>query len=231
MLYHHGFGEVAISISGDAARPERLVHTIRGVGSVTRPILGLEAGAMLGVRGPFGTPWPLEAAEGADVVVVAGGIGLAPLRPAILHLLANRERYNRVIVLYGARNPQDLLFLPELHAWRGRFDTDVRVTVDSAGADWRGPVGVVTRLIQQAPFDPDDTVVMTCGPEIMMHFVVREFVKEGVPEAAIHLSMERSMKCAIGFCGHCQWGPHFVCRDGPVFRYDQIAPLLAIREL
>lgn len=231
MLTVPGVGEVAISISGDPDAPDQLIHTVRAVGGVTKRLVGLEAGASLGVRGPFGTAWPTEAAEGSDVVLIAGGIGLAPLRPAIYEVLARRERYNRVIVLYGARRPEDLLFLDELRQWRGRFDTRVEVTVDASGPGWQGPVGVVTRLLHQVPFDADEAVVMTCGPEIMMLFAIRELRKLGVPAEQIWLSMERNMQCAVGLCGHCQWGPHFVCRDGAVFRYDRVAPLFAIREV
>jgi len=231
MLWRFGQGEVPISISGDPARPGRLVHTVRGVGGVTRPMLELTPGDMIGARGPYGVGWPVQAAEGADVVVVAGGIGLAPLRPAIYHLLANRERYGRVLVLYGARGPREVLFAEELRGWRGRFDVEVDVTVDRAGADWRGPVGVVTRLMERAVFDPDDAVVMTCGPEIMMRFVAREAEHQGVPPERIWLSMERSMKCAIGVCGHCQWGRDFLCRDGPVLRFDRVSERLSVRQL
>jgi len=231
MLYRFGLGEAAISISGDPAQPERLVHTIRAVGPLTRELCGLKPGDVVGVRGPYGSAWPLERARGDDVVVVAGGIGLAPLRPAILRLLADRDAYGRVVVLYGVRDPDDLLFLEELRQWRGRFDTQVEVTVDCSGPGWRGPVGVVTRLIQRATFDPEDTTVFTCGPEIMMRFVVGELSKEGVPEESIHISMERNMRCAVGICGHCQWGPHFVCKDGPVFSFDRAAPFFGVREL
>ena len=223
MLFRLGFGEVPISISGDPAEPDKLVHTIRSVGATSHPLTTVLPGDVLGVRGPYGSAWPVEAARGSDVLIVAGGIGLAPLRPAILQLLRNRAHYARVLVLYGARNPADLLFLRQLHHWRGRFDLDVQVTVDRAPADWFGPVGVVTRLMERARFDPDDTVVMTCGPEVMMRFVVREAEHQGVPPQNIYLSMERNMKCAVALCGHCLWGPDFVCKDGAVFRWDAVA--------
>ncbi len=230
MLYAFGQGEVPISISGDPAVPETLVHTIRGVGSVTHPMVDVKPGAMLGVRGPFGTGWPVAEAEGADLLIVAGGIGLAPLRGVIYEALAKRERYARVIILYGARSPADLLYLRQLHHWRGRFDCEVQVIVDRGGEGWFGSVGVVTKLMQRARFDPDDTVVMTCGPEVMMRFVVREAEKQGVPAERIWVSMERNMKCAVGFCGHCQWGADFVCKEGPVFRWDRIAPRFRVRQ-
>jgi NAD(P)H-flavin reductase len=229
MLYVHGIGEVPISISGgDAAT---LVHTIRAVGTVTRAMDKMKRGDTLGVRGPYGTPWPVEAATGRDVVFVAGGLGLAPLRPAILHVLANRGAYQRVVVLYGARSPEDMLFLSDLERWRGRFDTEVRAIVDRAGRAWRGPVGVVTKLIDDAEIDEDDAVAMVCGPEVMMRFAARALVERGMPRESIYLSMERSMKCGVGLCGHCQWGPGFVCKDGPVYRYDRAERLLLVREV
>lgn len=230
MLYLFGVGEVPISMSGEAASPLPIVHTIRAAGAVTRGLSSLRRGDWVGVRGPFGTSWPLAAAEGADVLVVAGGIGLAPLRPAIYQLLAHRERYARVILLYGARQPADLLFRREVERWRGRLDLDVHVTVDTASDGWRGRVGVVTKLIQRADLDPDNTAAMICGPEIMMRFTVRELLGRGVPADAVYVSMERNMKCAVGFCGHCQLGPEFVCKDGPVFAWPRIASLLDVRE-
>jgi len=231
MLYLPGIGEVAISISGDPGKSEPLVHTLRSVGAVTRGLCAAKPGDTLGVRGPFGTGWPLEEAVGSDVVLVAGGIGLAPLRPAIYHLLANRRRYGRVVILCGARSPQDILYRRELEKWRSRFDLEVTVTVDYAAGDWNGHVGVVTHLIPRAGFDPTNTVAMTCGPEVMMRFAVRELERRGVGPDRIYVSMERNMKCAVGFCGHCQYGPRFVCRDGPVFRTSELAPLFDIREV
>jgi NAD(P)H-flavin reductase len=231
MLYVFGTGEVAISISGQPSEPDVLAHTIRGVGSVTYALRGLSPGDVIGLRGPFGNAWPVDRAEGHDVVVVAGGIGLAPLRPAIYHLLENRDRYGRVVLVYGARSPGDLLYTGELQEWRGRFDMDVLVTVDNADREWRGSVGVVTKLIGRAPFDPHNAMAFVCGPEIMMRFTARELVTRGVGESMVYLSTERNMKCAVGVCGHCQYGSKFVCRDGPIFRYDEMAELLEIREV
>lgn len=231
MLYLFGAGEVPISISGDPNHPERLVHTIRAVGSVTGAMQRLRRGSVVGVRGPFGTAWPLQQAVGSDVLIIAGGVGLAPLRPAILAILAQREKYGRFVVLYGARSPRDILFARQLERWRSRLDTLVDVIVDRAGAGWRGNVGVVTQLIGHGGFDPEHTVAMVCGPEIMMRYSVQSLVDRGVAQDRIHVSMERNMKCAIGFCGHCQLGGTFVCKDGPVFRFDKIADLFAIREL
>jgi NAD(P)H-flavin reductase len=231
MLYAHGVGEVPISISGDPTRPERLVHTIREVGAVTRAMGRLVEGDVAFVRGPYGTAWPLDEARGRDVLFVAGGLGLAPLRPAIAAVLADRSSYGRVQIVYGARTPDDLLYRDEVAAWRGRFDVELDVTVDRAGRDWYGPVGVVTRLVAEAELAAGATVALVCGPEIMMRFVLRELESRGVPPEQVWVSLERSMKCGVGLCGHCQLGGHFVCKDGPVYRADHVLPLLYVREL
>jgi NAD(P)H-flavin reductase len=231
MLYAPAAGEVPISISGAASDPGRLVHTIRVVGGVTRAMERLAAGDEVGVRGPYGTAWPLDEARGQDVVVVAGGLGIAPLRPAILALLARRDDFGRVTIAYGARAPEAILYREEVAAWRARFDVEVEVIVDRAGRDWHGPVGVVTRLLSSAPIEPARTVALVCGPEIMMRFVLRELEGRGVAADRVWLSLERSMRCGVGLCGHCQLGPRFVCKDGPVYRADRVAPLLYVREL
>ena len=231
MLYAFGVGEVPISISGDPAQPHVLAHTTRAVGAVTKALTASKRGDLLGVRGPFGSSWPVDACVGKDVVLVAGGIGLAPLRPVIYHLLAQRELYGNIALLYGARSPADMLYRRQLSQWRARFDMSVEVTVDQAAADWRGHVGVVTKLIPNAGFDPFDAVAMICGPEVMMRFTIAALQQRGLETDHIFVSMERNMKCAIGFCGHCQFGPSFICKDGPVMRYDRIAPWFSIREL
>lgn len=231
MLYAFGIGEVPISISGDPANADRLVHTIRNVGAVTNAMAGLSKGDVIGVRGPFGSAWPVKAVEGSDVVIIAGGVGLAPLRPAIHHVLANRSKYGRFVILYGARTPHDIMFTSELRKWRGRFDTQVNVTVDHAAGDWAGNVGAVTKLIPRAVFDPRHAAIFVCGPEIMMRFTIAELDGLGVAKNSIYVSMERNMKCAVGICGHCQFGEYFVCRDGPVFPYGKIEALFKVREL
>jgi NAD(P)H-flavin reductase len=231
MLYAFGVGEVPISTSALPDGHGALVHTIRDVGAVSHALGTAEPGAVVGVRGPFGTTWPLEEARGRDLVIVAGGIGLAPLRPAVYHALANRDDYGAVCLLVGARTPSDLLFLRELEDWRGRFDIEVAVTVDSAGESWHGRVGVVTQLIPQAPFDPAGAVALVCGPEVMMTFTARALVARGVPRERIAVSMERNMHCGLGHCGHCQLGPVLICRDGPVFRHDELERLMEVREL
>jgi NAD(P)H-flavin reductase len=231
MLYVFGVGEVPISISGAPDRELPLVHTIRAVGTVTRALGQLQSGSVLGLRGPFGSAWPVERAAGGDVVLVAGGIGLAPLRAALYEILRQRVKYRNVALLYGTRTPRDLLYEKELHEWRGRFDVQVEATVDSAPAGWNGRVGVVTTLIDRVQFEGSRTVAMVCGPEIMMRFTALELQKRGMAPASIFLTLERNMKCAIGFCGHCQFGPTFVCKDGPVFSYERIRPIFEKREI
>lgn len=231
MLYAHGVGEVPISISGDPTDPTVLHHTVRVVGKVTRALGALDVGDEVGVRGPFGSTWPLEEAVGQDVLFVAGGLGLAPLRPAILAVLARRGDFGQVSIIYGARSPEDILFRHELEAWRGRFDVTLDAIVDRSGTDWYGPVGVVTRLVADADVDPETSIAMVCGPEIMMRFTARELEQRGFKQSQIWISMERSMKCAVGLCGHCQLGGTFVCKDGPVYRYDEVAAKMLVRGL
>jgi NAD(P)H-flavin reductase len=230
MLTAFGVGEAAISMSGDPASGP-LIHTIRAVGPVSRALTELGPGDPIGVRGPFGVGWPMAPAAGKDVVFVAGGLGLAPLRPAIYRVLAERERYGQVTLLFGARRPEDILFRHEVEAWRARLDIEVDVTVDHAPSNWRGHVGVVTTLISRLELDPAKTLAMVCGPEVMMRFVALALADRGVAEGDIYLSMERNMKCAIGHCGHCQLGPTFICRDGPVFTFERLKRLMTVKEL
>lgn len=222
MLYAFGVGEVPISISGDPEDRDNVAHTIRAVGAVTNSLTRLREGGRVGVRGPFGRGWPMEEAMGKDIVIVAGGIGLAPLRPVVYQLISKRQDYGKVFILYGARTPNDLLYKKELKSWKGRMDMDVLVTVDKGDETWKGNVGVVTMLFDYVKLDPDNTYAFVCGPEIMMRFTVINLKNKGLPDDKIFLSMERNMKCGIGICGHCQFGPYFVCKDGPVFRYTQV---------
>lgn len=231
MLYAFGVGEVPISVSGDPAKPQALVHTVRIVGEVTAALSKLRKGDFLGLRGPFGSSWPLPRTLGRDVVVVAGGIGLAPLRPVIYFALKHRRAFGRLAILYGARSPSDLLFKKEIEKWRGRLDTEVEVTVDRGDHTWRGHTGVVTKLMEKASFDPVSTIAMLCGPEVMIRFAARELEAQGVEDRDIYVSLERNMKCGVGLCGHCQLGREFICKDGPVYDYDHIRRLMAGREL
>ncbi|UCH50105.1 MAG: FAD/NAD(P)-binding protein [Betaproteobacteria bacterium] len=231
MLTAFGIGEAAISVSGDPGSKGTLVHTVRAVGPVSTALATLQSGDYVGLRGPFGTGWPMQEAQQRDVVIVSGGLGLAPLRPAIYHLLAERQRYGRVAVLYGSRSPGDILFRRELQRWRGELDMDVKVTVDHAPDDWRGNVGVVTSFIPRTTFDPANSVALVCGPELMMAFTVSALQDAGVRDEAIYISMERNMKCAVGLCGHCQFGTTLVCRDGPVLPFDRVRDMLTIPEI
>jgi NAD(P)H-flavin reductase len=234
MLTAYGIGEVPISISGlpePGDRPaRRLVHTLRAVGAVTAALHAKEPNDVVGVRGPFGTTWDVPSAAGHDVVVMAGGIGLAPLRPVLHALLADRDRYGRLALLVGTRTPADLLYGEELRRWADA-GVQVAVTVDRPGDGWDGQVGVVTTLVPAARFDPRGTVAFVCGPEVMMRFAAEALIARGVPAARIRVSLERNMRCGVGWCGHCQLGPVLVCRDGPVVDYARAEPLLRVREL
>jgi NAD(P)H-flavin reductase len=236
MLYAFGIGEVPISISGHAGDGQGgaaggVSHTLRAAGTVTRGLVGLAEGDALGLRGPFGNEWPLAAAEGGDLLLIGGGLGLAPLRPAINAALARRAAYRNVVIVYGTRSPDYLLFAPDLRAWRDRIDAECAVTVDRAGPDWRGHVGTVVQRLQRASFDPACATAMICGPEIMMRKTAEALTGMGLAPERVYISMERNMKCALGRCGHCQFGQHFLCQEGPVFPYARVAPLLNVAEV
>lgn len=231
MLYVFAVGEAAVSVSGDPARGDEVVHTVKAVGAVTAALCKLRRGDVVGVRGPYGNPWPLGELGGRDLLFVAGGVGLAPLRPALYRVLSHREKFGRVRLLFGARTPEDLPFRRELGRWESRADVEVLTIVDRAEAGWRGRVGVVPALLDETPLEPDRTSALLCGPEVMMRFTVRELRRLGVPSENIFVALERNMKCAVGFCGHCQYGPEFLCKDGPVFRFDRIEARFWRREV
>lgn len=229
MVYAFGIGEVPISVSGPPFVRGPVVLTVRAVGAVSGAICRSEPGAVLGLRGPFGTSWPVHTASGGDIVVVAGGIGLAPLRPIVYAALSERRAYKRVCILYGARTPDDLLYPALLEQWRR--DVDVDITVDAAGPEWPGPVGYVAKLVGRTDLRPERTTAFVCGPELMMRTSIDALLAGGVPAERIHVSLERHMDCGIGLCGHCQLGPTLICRDGPVYPYPDVARLLEVREL
>ncbi|MCC6682839.1 MAG: FAD/NAD(P)-binding protein [Phycisphaeraceae bacterium] len=231
MLYVPSVGEAAISISSDSDKPQVLEHTIRTVGSVTRAIEHMPVGSVVGLRGPFGEGWPIEAIEGKDVVMMCGGIGLAPLRPMVYWLLNHREMCRRVVLLYGCRTPEDRLYADELEQWHEDPRIDVLVTVDNATSQWVGPVGVVTNLLRRIKVSARETVVMVCGPRILNRVGAWSFLQLHVPPEQVYVSLERNMNCGFGRCGHCQYGPKFVCRDGPVFRYSDIHDIFAKEEV
>jgi NAD(P)H-flavin reductase len=230
MLYGFGIGEVPISLSSHHRRGRPLLHTIRAVGAVSTALCRVKQGEIVGVRGPFGTGWGVDDAQGADLVLVAGGIGLAPLRSALRYALAKRRHFGRVVLLVGARSPEEMVFRRELDRLATRPDVVTAITVDRAGPGWRHHVGVVTQLVPTAPFDPASAMALICGPEVMMRFAATALLGRGMPAQQIRLSLERNMQCAIGWCGHCQLGSDFMCKDGPVRSWDQAAPLLAVKE-
>jgi NAD(P)H-flavin reductase len=232
MLYAHGIGEVPISVSGPPDPGNALVHTVRDVGAVSRALHRAQPGTVVGVRGPFGTCWDADGdnAAGTDLLMVAGGIGLAPLRPMVLAALDRPDHYRRVVLVAGARTPADLLYGDEVATWT-EHGVQVELTVDRPAPGWTGQVGFVTEPLARIPLDPDRITALLCGPEPMMQFAATVLERRGVAPARIRVSLERDMKCGIGVCGHCQLGPLLLCRDGPVVGYATAAPLLTVREL
>lgn len=222
MVYLFGVGEVAISIVSDPDEPETLDHTIRSVGRVTNAIARLEVGEHLGLRGPFGQGWPLEEVLGRDIVIVTGGLGCAPVVGAIEYIVRRRCRYGAVKILHGVKTPEDLVFRERFERWGRQPDTEVFLASDRPGKAWRHHVGVVTELFETVALNPSRTVVLMCGPEIMMRVGVPILLRRGLPPTSVYVSLERHMECGIGLCGHCQMGPYFLCKDGPVMRYDRI---------
>ncbi|RLG89000.1 MAG: Ni/Fe hydrogenase subunit gamma [Thermoprotei archaeon] len=229
MIYIPGVGEIPISVSD--IENGVVGHTVRFVGSVTYVLKNLGVGDIVGIRGPYGKPWPLNDYVGKDILIVAGGIGLAPLRSVIKEILRNRGKFGKLTLLYGARTPKDLLYKHELGSYCNAPNTEILLTVDRADETWRGHVGVVTKLIPKAKIDPERTVAFVCGPEIMMRFTVIELAKVGLKPNQIYLSLERRMRCGVGLCGHCQMGPYFVCKHGPIFPYWFIKKYFEVEEI
>ena len=230
MLYAFGIGEAAISISGHSDDPY-LTHTIRAIGKVTEALAAFEPGMPIGVRGPFGSPWPMDLCEGRDVLVVSGGLGVCPLRGALRHLLRHRDRFRNVACLVGGRAPAQLIYRQELQELEQRADIQLEITVDHAPPDWQRHVGVVTDLLPRIRIDPETTIALLCGPEVMMRFAAEGIEELGVAPERIFVSMERNMKCAIGHCGRCQLGPNYVCKDGPIFTWQRIGRLVTRSEV
>jgi sulfhydrogenase subunit gamma (sulfur reductase) len=231
MVYLFGVGEVPISIVSDPAGPDLLDHTVRAAGNVTGLMSRLNKGDVVGLRGPYGSAWPLEEARGKDIILITGGLGCAPVVSVINYIINRRESYGALKILHGIKTPKDLLYRSRIRQWKKTPDTEVLLTVDHPDQTWRYNVGVVTNLFSQVSFDPQKSLVMICGPERMMHFAIKDLLSHGVQAEQIYLSVERNMKCAVGFCGHCQLGPAFVCKDGPIFRYDRIRHWFNTREV
>jgi NAD(P)H-flavin reductase len=232
MLYAFGVGEIAMSVSGVPSGVDgAIVHTIRSVGAVSKALHNADVGTVVGVRGPFGTDWGLESCAGRDLVIVAGGCGLAPLRPVIVQVLAQRSRFGRVVLVAGARTPEQFLFRDEADKWTQNQQLDAELIVDAAGPDWPWQIGLVTEPLRRLTLDPRRTTALICGPEPMMRFSALALMEHGLAANDIRVSLERNMQCGIGWCGHCQLGPLLLCRDGPVVGYDVAAPLLRVKEL
>jgi NAD(P)H-flavin reductase len=230
MLYIPGYGEAAISMSSDVESSDGLViHTIRNAGSVSKAASRLKVGDVVGLRGPFGNAWPLRAIQGMDVVIACGGIGLPPLRGALYSIMRERQKFGKVTLLYGARTQNDLMYPGEYATWQNA-GIEVQSTVDRGDETWTGRVGVVPLLFYHFRVDPRVTAVMTCGPEIMMRFVIYEALARRIPAEHIFVSLERNMKCGQGACGHCQLGPYFICKDGPVFPFNRLGPYINVEE-
>ena len=231
MVYLWGLGSVPMSVSSDPADPTRLAHTVRACGSVTAGFARLRPGDELGLEGPFGRPWPLTEAAGGDLVIVAGGLGLAPLRSAVYAALRRRPAYGRVVLLVGARTPDDVVYRRDLEAWALRGDVQVELTVDRADEAWPHRTGLVTELLDVAGLDPRTATAFVCGPEPMMVAVGDALCTRGVDPHRVFVTLERNMQCGTRRCGHCQLGPEFVCADGPVFPFARVAPWLQVAQL
>lgn len=226
MMYLFGVGEVAISVCSDPDNKQYFSHTIRAVGRVTNALQQLQTGEIIGLRGPYGKGWPLQAALGKDIVIVTGGLGCAPTVSVIQYILARRALFGRLTILQGVKHSDDFIFRKQYAAWAKEPDTHIHIAADQAGRGWPWQVGFVTDTIQALPLQSDRTIVMMCGPEGMMKTACHAFLQRGLSGAQLYLSMERNMECGVGHCGHCQYGGFFICKDGPVFAYSQIQHLL-----
>lgn len=231
MLYAFGAGDVPMSIVSDPEDGNVIGHTLRTVGPVTHALGALSEGDVLGMRGPFGSHWPLEEAKGKEVLILTGGLGCAPTLGALHYLFRRREDYGPIKIVHGVKAPKDLILHRQFEAWRNYPDTEVHLTADHSHGRWKHKVGLVTHLLTDLKLDAPNTLVMMCGPEVMMHFAIKELIWKGISSDRIYLSLERNMKCALGFCGHCQFGPQFICKDGPVLRYDRIQHFFRIKEV
>jgi NAD(P)H-flavin reductase len=220
-----GYGEAPISIASSPTMVDGFQLCVRNVGTLTGALHRLEPGAVVGIRGPFGRGFPLEKMRNRDILFVGGGLGLAPLRSLIQYVFDRREEFGHVTILVGARNPGELLFRGEYAGWGRRHDVDLHVTVDRAGSDWSGPIGVITTLFPKVHVDPKTTTVVIVGPPVMYRFALAETFAKGVPEDQVYVSLERRMKCGVGKCGHCQINGVYVCQKGPVFCFTEITGL------
>ncbi|MDA8093216.1 MAG: FAD/NAD(P)-binding protein [Betaproteobacteria bacterium] len=229
MVYLFGVGEIPISIVSDPESDVLLDHTIRRVGRVTEGLARLQPGDCVGLRGPYGRGWPMDRARGRDVIIVTGGLGCAPTVAVINYIIHRRSEFGRLSIVQGVKRAHELIYRDRYEAWRGVPDTRVLLAADEGDTSWPWHVGLVTDLFDDLAYDPSRTLAMLCGPEGMMVVAVRRLLRAGLPEESIFLSMERNMQCALGLCGHCQYGAKFVCKDGPVFAYPEVKALLGTR--
>lgn len=227
MLYLYGVGEVAISIVSDPEENQRISHTIRAVGRVTRALQKIKVGDRIGIRGPFGRPWPLKEIRKKDIVVLTGGLGCAPTVGMIHYMLARRKWYGKISILQGVKHSDDFIFKQQYAKWQEAPDTEIHIAADQAGPKWPWSKGYVTDMLKLLTLNSENTVVLMCGPEMMMRTAIEYLMKMGISETSIYLSMERNMECGIGHCGHCQYGGLFVCKNGPIFCYPEVKALFA----
>ena len=220
-----GIGEAPISVSSAPSGNGTFQLCVRNVGDVTGALHRLQPGSKIGIRGPYGNGFPVEEMRGQDLLIAPAGLGMAPLRSLIHQVLDERDAFGRVIILYGAREPSQLLFRDELAQWEARDDVELHVTVDRADEDWSGNVGVITTLFPKIRVNPHSTVAVTVGPPIVYRFVLMELLSKGLHDGRIYLSLERRMKCGLGKCGHCQINDAYVCQEGPVFSYARLKEL------
>lgn len=228
MIYLYGVGEVAISIASDPADRSQINHTIRAVGRVTKALQKLTKGDYIGIRGPFGNGWPIEKAIGKDIIIVTGGLGCAPTLSVVKYIMARRSQYGKLHILQGVKHSNDFIFRQQYKKWQQMPNTIIHIAADKAGPQWPWNIGLVTDMLKSVTTEPSNTIVMMCGPEGMMHTAVQTLTNKGIAAENIYLSMERNMECAIGHCGHCQYGGLFICKDGPVFSYPVIKFLFNI---
>ncbi len=228
MVYLYGVGEVAISIVSDPDQKHLFSHTIRAIGRVTKAMQKLQVGDRIGIRGPFGRGWPLHQVKGKDILIVTGGLGCAPIVGVINYILARRNDYGHLKILQGVKHSDDFIFRKQYAIWQQSPHTEIHIAADQAVKKWPWYIGYVTDMIQSLTFTPENSVVMMCGPELMLHTAIKELMKKNISENNIYLSMERNMECGTGQCGHCQYGGLFICKDGPIFAYPEIKDLFSV---
>lgn len=226
MLYYWGIGEIPVSIASIPIVMNGytiIEHTVKATGAVSRALVySLGKGDIIGLRGPYGRGWPIDAGLGMDILIIAGGIGIAPLRPLVRYILEHRRDYGRLLLLYGARTPRDIIYREEIEYYMKNHDIEVYLSSDTSSSEWRHHVGFVTDLLDTVRISPENTIAFICGPEAMMKTAVKKLLSRGLKSNQLYLSLERRMRCGVGVCGTCQFGHFFVCRDGPVFRLDEI---------